>query len=110
MRRYAKGYKKIFFYIMDITVYNSYALFVKATGKRLHYTDWKVNLAEDIFEEATLPLYHDRRNPPVAASPMRLQAAEWAHFPHHILANKVEQNPSKLCLVYKAQGKKSESR
>lgn len=105
MRRYAKGYKKIFFYIMDITVYNSYALFVKATGKRLHYTDWKVNLAEAIFEETTLPLYHDRRNPPVAASPMRLQAAEWAHFPRHILPNKVKQNPSRLCLVCKAHGK-----
>nr|XP_037283985.1 piggyBac transposable element-derived protein 4-like [Rhipicephalus microplus] len=110
MRRYAKGYKKIFFYIMDIAVYNSYVLFGKATGKRLHYTDWKVNLAEAIFEEVTLPLYRGRRNPLIAPTPMCLQASEWAHFPRQILPNKVKKNPSRLCLVCNSHGKKSESR
>lgn len=55
---------------MDITVYNSYASFVKITAKRLHYTDWKVNLTEAVLKEATLPFCHDRRNQLVVASPM----------------------------------------
>lgn len=38
MRRYAKGYKNIFFYIMDMAVYNSYILFAKITGKRVSYS------------------------------------------------------------------------
>ncbi|XP_065309952.1 piggyBac transposable element-derived protein 4-like [Dermacentor albipictus] len=98
MRRYAKCYKKIF-YIMDIAVYNSYVLSAKASGKRLHYTDWRVNLAEEILEAAVLPRYHGRRKPPVVATPMRLQASKWAHFPRHIPPNKIKQNPSRLCLV-----------
>lgn len=87
----------------DIAVYTSYTLFVKATGKRIDNTDWKVNVTEAIIEEVTLPLYHGRRKLPVAA-------AEWAPFPHQILPNKVKKNPSRLCLVCKAHGKNSENR
>lgn len=110
MRRYAKGYKKIFFYIMDIAVYNSYILSAKITGRRASYTDWKVDLAEQMIEEAVLPGYRRRGKFPVGDSPMRLEACEWAHFPRQILPNAIKSNPSRQCHVCKAQGKKSESR
>lgn len=59
------------------------------------------DLTEAIFEEATLPFYYGRINLPATVSPIRL--------PRHILANKVEQNLSRLCLVCKAKGENSES-
>lgn len=34
MRRYAKGYKKMFFYMLDVAIFNSYALQKKITGKK----------------------------------------------------------------------------
>ncbi|XP_050038624.1 piggyBac transposable element-derived protein 4-like [Dermacentor andersoni] len=110
MRRYAKGYRKNFFYVMDLAVYNSYILFQKATGKKMSYTDWKVDLDEQIVEETVLPGYQCRGKPAVAPSPMRLEASEWAHFPRQILPNAVKENPSRRCVVCKAQGKRSESR
>jgi hypothetical protein len=33
MSRYAKGYKKIFFYLMDMGIFNSHALLKKLTRK-----------------------------------------------------------------------------
>ncbi|XP_040071775.2 piggyBac transposable element-derived protein 4 [Ixodes scapularis] len=110
MRRYAKGYKKIFFYVMDIAVYNSYILCGKTTGKRSSYTDWKVDLAEQIVEETVLPGYKRRGKPSVSASPMSLEGCEWAHFPRQIPANATKPNPSRRCHVCKVQGKRSESR
>lgn len=110
MRRYAKGYKKIFFYVLDMAIYNAYVLQAKKTGKKGSYTHWKVNLAEEIIEETALEGYRRRGRQPVGPSPMRLEAAEWAHFPRQIPPNPVKQNPSRQCQVCKAQGKKSESR
>lgn len=52
MRRYAKGYKKIFvFYVLDTAMYNSYVLQAVKTGKKGCGTEWKTSLAEGIIEE-----------------------------------------------------------
>ena len=34
MRRYAKGYKEMFFYMIDVAIFNSYALQKKITGEK----------------------------------------------------------------------------
>lgn len=68
LRRYAKGYKKIF-YVLDMAVYNAYMLHAKKTGKRGSYTDWKVDLSEEIIAETALPRYQRRGKQPVRLSP-----------------------------------------
>jgi hypothetical protein len=72
MWRYAKGYKKIFFYLMDVATFNSYALLKKVTGNQMHFTEFRMKLAEQIFENVTLPEY-PRRGPESGISPVRLQ-------------------------------------
>lgn len=50
---------------MDLAVYSSYILSVKSTEKRGSYPDWKVNLAEQMIEEAVLLGYRRRGKLPV---------------------------------------------
>nr|XP_050024245.1 piggyBac transposable element-derived protein 4-like [Dermacentor andersoni] len=110
MRRYAKGYKKIFFYVLDIAIYNSYVLQAKKAGKKRCCTEWEISLAEGIIEETAALGYRRRGAHTTGPSPMRLEATEWAHFQHQILPNPVKQNPSRQCQVCKARETKSESR
>lgn len=57
MRRHAKSYKKIFYYMMDMALFNSYRLWLKITGKKCHYSDFRVNVVDSILKNATLPQY-----------------------------------------------------
>ncbi|KAJ8875293.1 hypothetical protein PR048_023188 [Dryococelus australis] len=50
MRRYSKAYKKIFFYVVDMMLLNSYVLFKKLHGKDIMFHVFKENLAEDLLE------------------------------------------------------------
>ncbi|KAG8236231.1 hypothetical protein J437_LFUL010984 [Ladona fulva] len=79
MCRYAKGYRKVFFYVMDIVVYNT------------------EDLAEKIFKGVKLPEYKRCGCPTSGLSPMRYQAANWGHFPNRIPPNPVKKNPSRKC-------------
>ncbi|XP_046404868.1 piggyBac transposable element-derived protein 4-like [Ischnura elegans] len=110
MRRYAKGYRKIFFYIMDMALYNSYVLFQKVRGKKLLFDDFRENVAEQILERVNVPEYRRRGRPTSGPSPIRFQAANWAHFPNRIPSNAVKKNPSRICELCKQMKKKSESR
>jgi hypothetical protein len=80
MRCYIKGYKKIFFYILDMAFFNSYILYKKITKRQMKYNQCRVTIAEQLIEEAEMPSYA-RRGRPSAESDMRLQAGYWAHFP-----------------------------
>ncbi|KAG8224251.1 hypothetical protein J437_LFUL001630, partial [Ladona fulva] len=50
MRRYAKGYRTVFFYMMDMLVYNMYVLYNKISGKRIEFDDFREDVAEKILE------------------------------------------------------------
>jgi hypothetical protein len=111
MRRYSKGYKKIFFYLADMALYNTYALHKNMSNvQRLTYSDYRIGIAESILENITLPPYKRRGRASGGACPLRLQAVQWAHFPRQIPPNPVKQNPSRLCKMCSLLKKKSESR
>ncbi|XP_054281132.1 piggyBac transposable element-derived protein 4-like [Macrosteles quadrilineatus] len=110
MRRYAKGYKKIFFYIMDIGLFNSYVVFKKLTRKKLGFSEFKERFVKQMFESRQLPPYNRRGRSSNSETPLRLQAATWGHFPRPIPPNEVKQTPSRRCKVCSAQGKRSDSR
>ncbi|KAG8238002.1 hypothetical protein J437_LFUL017791 [Ladona fulva] len=110
MRRYAKGYRKVFFNVMDMVLYNTYVLYKKISGKRVQFDDFREDLAEKILEGVKLPEYKRRGRPASGPSPMRFQAANWGHFPNRIPPNPVKKNPSRNCEVCKRKRKKSVSR
>lgn len=92
---------------MDLTVYNSFILCEKATGKKVSYTKWKVDRAEQIVKETVLPGYRQHGKPTLGALPMHLEGWKWAHFPRQIPANAVKLSPSRRCHI--CEGKKSGS-
>ncbi|KAG8234779.1 hypothetical protein J437_LFUL006611 [Ladona fulva] len=83
-RRYAKGYHKVFFYMMDMVVYNMCVLYKKISGKRIQFDDFREDLAEKILEGVKLPKYKRCGRPPSGPSPMCFQVVNWGHFPNRI--------------------------
>jgi hypothetical protein len=110
MRKYAKGYKKIFFYMIDVAIFNSYELQKKITGKKQHFTEFRIQLAEMMIESVTLPDYPRRGRPQQGLSPLRLQACHWAHFVQYIPPNPIKKSPCRDCVMCKAAKKKSATR
>jgi hypothetical protein len=110
MRKYAKGYKKIFFYMIDVDIFNSYVLQKKITGKKQHFTEFRIQLAEMTIDSVALPDYPRRGRHQQGPSPVRLQACYWAHFVQNIPPNPHKKSPCLDCVVCKAKNKKSATR
>jgi hypothetical protein len=109
-RRYAKGYKNMFFYVMDVAIFSSYELQKNITGKKQHFAEFRIQLAEMMIESVVLPDYPRRGRLQQGPSPVHLQACYWAHFVQFIPPNPKKKNPCHDCVVCKAKKKKSETR
>ena len=66
--------------MIDVAIFNSYALQKKITGKKQQFTGFRIQLAEKMIESVVLPDYPRRGRPQQGPSPVRLQALHWAHF------------------------------
>jgi hypothetical protein len=55
------------------------------TGKKkTNYSDFRINIAQQLLEAVQLPEYSVRERPSSSTTLIRLQAKAWAHFPMHI--------------------------
>ena len=115
MRKFVKGYRKMAFYMMDIALYNSYVIFKKVRNKnrenayRRNYVDYRVDLAEQLLENVTMPEYVTRGRQCQGDTPTRLQAKTCAHFPRHIPATEKKNNPTRACRVCAGNKKRRET-
>lgn len=108
MRRYVKGYVKIFFYLFEVSMFNSFVVYKKLSGKsKQHFSEYKTNLAEQITQSIRL---RPRTSPgrPSTSNPMRLQGR--LHFPMTIPATPSKPMPTKRCLVCSSKGLRREVR
>jgi hypothetical protein len=109
MRRYAKGYKKMFFYMIDVAIFNSCALQKKITGKKQHFTEFRIQLAELMIESAVLPNTLDvaghSRALPLSVFRLFIGPTLFSLFPQS-----KKKNPCRDCVVCTAKKKKSETR
>jgi hypothetical protein len=96
-----KGYRKIFFYIVDMCIFNSFVLHHKIMGKKkTGYPNFKINIAQQLLENLQLPDYSVRGHPSGSITLLRLQAKTWAHFPMHIPhTDKKKPSHEKVCSV-----------
>jgi hypothetical protein len=112
MRRYSKGYKKLFFYLLDLTLYNSSVIHQLKTGKKQTISEFRVNIAEQIIEKsslATVPYYNEVGRPSTSGdTPSRLKAKNWGHFVEKIPATSKARN-ARRCKVCTANNKRSET-
>ena len=61
MRKYMKGYRKVFFYIFDIAVFNSYILSNNINDiKKYSCTEYRIEIAESLPKNVPLPEYKKR--------------------------------------------------
>jgi hypothetical protein len=112
MRRFVKGYRKMAFYMMDIAIFNSYVIYKKlkkGNNDKRNYVDYRVDLAEQILENVTLPEYGTRGRQSHGDTPTRLQAKTWAHFPRNIPPTEKKKNPTRACRVCASNKKRSET-
>ena len=76
-RKTIKWYRKLFFYVLDVAVFNSYVVHRQLTGQDMTYHRFRENLVHQLMEE-----YHTARRPscgrPTLNTPLRLSAR---HFP-----------------------------
>uniref|UniRef100_A0A1B6LZR0 PiggyBac transposable element-derived protein domain-containing protein n=2 Tax=Graphocephala atropunctata TaxID=36148 RepID=A0A1B6LZR0_9HEMI len=77
MRHTVKAYKKIFFYLIDLAIFNAFAIFNKVKAPKLrekrHFTDFRLNLAEQMLSRVTLPQISSPGSLAVGLDPVRLQ-------------------------------------
>lgn len=110
MRTYTKRYRKVFFYIFDMALFNSYILFKKLnTEKKQNYAEYRIEIAESLLKNVPLPEYKGRGRLLNGDSPQRLHAQHWSHFPKHIDPTPSKQKPSRTCKVCAKHKKRSET-
>ncbi|KAG0433428.1 PiggyBac transposable element-derived protein 4 [Dictyocoela muelleri] len=112
MKKFMKGYKKMFFYMMDIALFNSYVIYCKlsaTTKTKMHFVDFRLDIAERLLKILTIPNYKIRGRQSQGDTPLRLQAKQWAHFPQHISPTKKKKHPTRECKVCRKHNKRSET-
>ncbi|XP_068081806.1 piggyBac transposable element-derived protein 4-like [Anabrus simplex] len=111
MRRYAKGYKKIYFYVFDMAMQNASVVhhMLNPGKRRPSFSSFRVDVAEQILEGVVLPDYRTRGRPSAGSTPTRLQERHWGHFPTKIPPTTKKVIPSRRCKVCVTRGLRKES-
>lgn len=98
MRKSQKWYKKLFFHILDMTVLNSYYMFLVRTGNKPPFADFSKAIIRQIIVRFSHHTYNRRpgRSPNVLSNPTRLVAR---HFPSEVPASNGSSKPRRRCHV-----------
>ena len=100
MRKYSKGYRKVFFYMSDMALFNTFIMYKTIHNRRNEgYVDFRINIAEALLKNVKLPEYKKCGRSAPSEDPLRLQAQHWAHFPKHIDSTPLKKKPTRLCKV-----------
>lgn len=75
MRKVIKGYQKLFFYISDMALFNTYIVHKAIhSRKKESYVDYRIIIAEAILQVVKLPDYKRRGKSTSGETPLRLRA------------------------------------
>lgn len=107
VRKSVKWYKKLFFYIMDMCVVNSYLVHNEVGGPKCSLLEFRMKLVSNLIESATLPTYRKRGRPQSLDSPARLLGK---HFPVYIPSTDKKEKPQRRCVVCSAKGLRKDTR
>jgi hypothetical protein len=95
LRKSKKWYKKLFFHMLDLSVFNSYLLYKINTRKKMRFADYRLQLIRGMLETYSTPKLTIGR-PAVTYPPTRLTAR---HFPCLIPQTTQRKAPQKFCVV-----------
>ena len=108
VRKFVKWYKKLFFYIMDLCLVNSFCVF-KYLNRNRNWTflDFKMKYIEDVLDEA-LPHLPSPQNRGADVPPLGRLTPN-GHFPEVHPPTAKKQRPCKQCVVCSKNGRRTES-
>nr|XP_034194807.1 piggyBac transposable element-derived protein 4-like [Osmia lignaria] len=111
MRKCLKGYKKLFFYMSDMALFNAYVMKNQLPNNygRQSYANYRIDIAEAILKYVQLPDYARRGRFAEIQTPLRLQAQYWGHFAKHIDKTPKKQHPTRMCKVCYRHKKRRET-
>ncbi|CAF1017113.1 unnamed protein product [Rotaria sp. Silwood1] len=95
LRKSIKWYRKLFFYMLDLSVYNSYLLYKINTKKKRKFVDYRLQLIREILQTYSVPKPTIGR-PALTNLPTRLTGR---HFPSLIPQTTNKENPQRKCVV-----------
>ncbi|KAJ8953373.1 hypothetical protein NQ318_023490 [Aromia moschata] len=110
-KRGKKYYKKLFFHLLDLALWNSFIVYRKCGGNKSALV-YRMDLIQQIMEKYHQTEFSCRRGRPSAnLTPLRLTGR---HFPEYIPATEKKKNPTRQCgicsRVRDARGKKNPQR
>ena len=95
LRKTVKWYRKLFFHMLDLSVFNSYLLYKVNTGKVIKFSDYRLQLIREILQTHSAPKSKIGR-PALTNQPIRLTAR---HFPSLVPQTAERENPQRKCVV-----------
>jgi hypothetical protein len=95
VRKTVKWYKKNFFHLLDIIVFNSYILHKQKSRQNIQLSDFRLQLIRQIIETYGY-VKAPRGRPSAGDNPIRLIGR---HFPSLIPSSLTSQSPQKRCVV-----------
>jgi hypothetical protein len=95
IRRSVKWYKKFFFHLMDLTIYNAYVLYKLKKNINLRLASYQLEVIREIIEKYGSQV-RSSIGRPSEDNPLRLTAR---HFPSRIPSTDTQANPRRKCFV-----------
>lgn len=94
-----KWYKKLFYHLLDLTLVNTYMLFVAKTGTRPHYEAFHRRLIKQIFERFAGEAMRPKLKTPNTGSPPLRFVLSKGHFARLLVEREGEKEVQKSCYV-----------
>lgn len=94
-KRGKKYYKKIFFHLLELAVWNTYILYKNAGNKKTPL-NFRMELIELMVAHYKEPSVNHKGRPSTSATPVRLSGR---HFFEHVPATKKKMHPTRHCAV-----------
>ncbi|CAF2785883.1 unnamed protein product [Rotaria sp. Silwood2] len=95
LRKTLKWYRKLFFHMLDLPVFNSYLLYKVNTGKKRKFVDYRLQLIHEVLQTYTVPKPTIGR-PALTDQPTRLTGR---HFPSLVPETTNRQTRPRKCVV-----------
>ncbi|XP_022099413.1 piggyBac transposable element-derived protein 4-like [Acanthaster planci] len=103
-RKSMKWYKKLFFYLLDMTLVNSYCMH-RVVGHRLSFLDFRLQLVRELLFDEPLPEYRPQRDTPPATSSRFVGR----HFPVTLERNSYGDYHYRRCVLCSSKGQRKKT-
>ncbi|XP_078045556.1 piggyBac transposable element-derived protein 4 isoform X2 [Augochlora pura] len=105
-RKVQKWYKKFFFHLLDVSVWNAYCLYKFNTKKNISMSDYHLALITELLKQ-----YSEPREYNTGTSSVNVMRFKERHFPALYNSDKTKRkNPMRRCIVCSKDKKRSSTR